>query len=217
MATPYQGGVALGQMLLGGRNQGNSDVFLDRLRQNYAVQKADYDSRRALDEAQSAQVQRLARESIRAADIEAAQRGDVSAMARLGEATLRTADTPNLRNYTGGARDFQEMGFRQQAMDSAKAGKLGDANAALWGVASGPQRVNAIDNGYRLNQFEVGGAVTATPTENARIAELGARKSVSDAKAAAGGFAPRSNGSRGGKRTGGKAIKKYNPATGRLE
>ena len=217
MATPYQGGVALGQMLLGGRNQGNSDVFLDRLRQNYAVQKADYDSRRALDEAQSAQVQRLARESIRAADIEAAQRGDVTAMARLGEATLRTADTPNLRNYTGGAQDFQEMGFRQQAMESAKAGKLGDANAALWGVASGPQRVNAIDNGYQLNPFEVGGAVTATPTENARIAELGARKSVSDAKAAAGGFPPRSTGPGGGKRTGGKAIKKYNPATGRLE
>lgn len=203
MATPYQGGMALGSMLFGGRQQGDSDVFLQRLRQNYTVQKADYDARRALDEAQSSQIQRLARESIRAADIEAAQKGDTAAMARLGEAALRTADTPNLRNYTGGAQDFQEMGFRQQASEAAAAGRLGDANAALFGVASGPQRVNAIDNGYQLSPLEVGGAATATPTENARIAEIGARKSVSDAKAAAGGFKPSAGGS--GKRSAGEA------------
>lgn len=193
MPNQYPGFAGFVKTALGG-NSGPSDEFLSYVRASSMARKADYDARRALDEAQNAQIQRLARESIRAADIEAAQNGDTAAMARLGEATLRTAPTPNLRLYTGGAQDFQKMRFRQQASEAAAAGRLGEANAALWGVASGPQRVNAIDNGYQLNPFEVGGAATATPTENARIAEIGARKSVSDAKAAAGGFRPSAGG-----------------------
>lgn len=202
MPNQYPGFAGFVKTALGG-NSGPSDEFLDYVSKSSGARRAHFDANRAMDQAQDAQIKRLAREGISASDIEAAQKGDVAASARLGEALLRSAPTPNLRNYTGGAQDFQEMGFRQQASEAAAAGRLGDANAALWGVASGPQRVNAIDNGYQLNPLEVGGAAAATPTENARIAEIGARKSVSDAKAAAGGFRPTAGGS--GKRSAGES------------
>ena len=189
MTTPYQGGRALGEIVFGGREGGNSDVFLKRLRENYTTQ-------RAMDEAASSQIQRIAREAITAADIEAARKGDMAAQARLGEAALRTADTPNLRNVTGGFNDFDAAGYKRAAVEKAGLGDLAGANAELFGLAKGPLKVNEIDSGYQLNPYEVDGEATPTATENAKIGELGARADVSRAKAAAGGFAPRA--SRGG-------------------
>jgi len=184
MTTPYQGGQALGEIIFGGREGGNSDAFLKRLRENYTTQ-------RAMDEAASSQIQRIAREAITAADIEAARKGDMAAQARLGEAALRTADTPNLRNVTGGFNDFDAAGHKRAAVEKAGLGDMAGANAELFGLAKGPLKVNEIDSGYQLNPYEVDGEATPTATENAKIGELGARADVSRAKAAAGGFAPR--------------------------
>lgn len=191
MTTPYQGGAALGEILFGGRNRGNSDAYLSRLRDNATTAKA-------MDQAAEAQIQRIAREAITATDIAAARNGDLEAQARLGEAALRTADTPNLRNITGGFGDFDEMGYRRGAVEKARLGDYAGANAELVGLSSGPLKVNAIDAGYQLNPYEVGGAATPTATENAKIGELGARADVSRAKAKAGGFAPSRGGSGGG-------------------
>lgn len=207
MTTPFQGGQALGEMIFGGRQRGNSDVFLQRLRENYNTQ-------RAMDEAANSQIQRIARESIKSSDIAAARAGDLEAQARLGEAALRTADTPNLRNITGGFSDFDEAGYRRGAVEKARLGDMAGAQAELIGLADGPLKVNAIDAGYQLNPYEVGGKATPTQgklgeialsgakvaTEGARQDELGARADVSRAKAKAGGFAPsRSGGGGGGK------------------
>ncbi len=197
MASPQEGGRALGEILFGGRRTGvESDAYLSRLRDGYAVKQADYNSRRAMDQAAEAQIQRIAREAISAADIQAAREGDPAAQARLGEAALRTADTPNLRNITGGFADFDAAGYRREAVERVALGDLAGAQAQLFGLARGPQRMNDIDNGYRLNPYEVGGTATPTETENARIDELGARAGVSRAKAATGGWNPKTGSSR---------------------
>lgn len=204
MASPYQGGQALGEAIFGGRNRGNSDVFVQRLKQNF-------DAKRAMEEADNSRIQRIAREAITAADIEAARNGDPAAAARLGEAALRTADTPNLGNITRGFADFDEAGYRRAAVERATLGDMAGANAQLVGLATGPLKVNAIDGGYQLNPYEVGGAATPTPgelanvalrqarvgTEGARQGELGARAELSRVRAAAGGFAPSRSGGRG--------------------
>ena len=212
MASPYQGGQALGEAIFGGRRNGvESDVFLDRVRLNHSVKKSEFDAARAMEEAGLSRVLRIAHESIKAADIEAAQSGDKAAQARLGEAVLRSSRNPNLRNITGGFADFDAAGYRRAAVERATLGDMAGANAQLVGLATGPLKVNAIDGGYQLNPYEVGGAAVATPgelanvalrqarvgTEGARQGELGARAELSRVKAAAGGFAPSRTGGRG--------------------
>lgn len=208
MTTPYQGGRALGEIVFGGREGGNSDVFLKRLRENYTTQ-------RAMDEAASSQIQRIAREAITAADIEAARKGDMAAQARLGEAALRTADTLNLRNVTGGFNDFDAAGYKRAAAEKAGLGDMAGANAELFGLADGPLKMTDVDAGYVINPYEAGGE--ARPTEgklgdiavsSARAGELDARANLSNVKAAGGGFAPRAPG--GGK---GGGTKRSAPAS----
>lgn len=190
MATPYQGGAALGDILFGGRDRGNSDVFLKRLRENYSTQKA-------MEDASTAQIQRIARESQTAETVAKATGLPLGQAAMIANA-LQSQDSMNLNTAGVTPLQMQEYGLKNRAVDSL-APELGMGNAALAAIDGKPLKRNAIDSGYQLDPYAVGGDATPTETENARIGELGARADVSRAKAAAGGFAPsRGGGGKGG-------------------
>lgn len=193
MATPYQGGAALGDILFGGRDRGNSDVFLKRLRENYSTQKA-------MEDASTAQIQRIARESQTAETVAKATGLPLGQAAMIANA-LQSQDSMNLNTAGVTPLQMQEYGLKNRAVDSL-APELGMGNAALAAIDGKPLKRNAIDSGYQLDPYAVGGDATPTETENARIGELGARADVSRAKAAAGGFAP-PRGGRGGSSDGG--------------
>lgn len=78
------------------------------------------------------------------------------------------------------AKDL-EMTFRQGARDAALRGDYTAANAELFGVARGPQAVNKIDGGYRLNPLEEGGSLDATGKTQAEISLAGARAAAAGA------------------------------------
>lgn len=64
---------------------------------------------------------------------------------------------------------YAEQDFRQGARDRAVRGDWTGANGELFGVASGPQRINDIDSGYQLNPFVEGGDMNATSATLADI------------------------------------------------
>ncbi len=100
-------------------------------------------------------------------------------------ATLFAAgiDPRQLSGYTG---DLQEQGFRGDAASRALAGDWGGANAALMGIANGPQQLAKIEGQNLLGNvfLEGGGGVTTTEQGRASIAANAARARASDASAA---------------------------------
>ena len=190
MATPYQGGAALGDILFGGRDRGNSDVFLKRLRENYSTQKA-------MDDASTAQIQRIARESQTAETVAKATGLPLGQAAMIANA-LQSQDSMNLNTAGVTPLQMQEYGLKNRAVDSL-APELGMGNAALAAIDGKPLKRNTIDSGYQIDEYVAGSPVIATAGENARIGELGERANLSRVKAAGGGFAPRSGGGGGGK------------------
>lgn len=204
MNNSFNAGKGLGEVL-GGLfgNKEPGKAYYDQLGTSYEIQGKKSRSEEAFEEAARARSMNIARDGITADVIARARAGDRQAEAELGAAVLRSAQTPNLTNYTGGAKDFQELGFRDAAVD-AGIDELGAMNGNLAGVANGPIKTNTVDSGYIGNAYKEGAPMVATATENAKIEELGARADVSRAKAAAGGFAPKSpsgGGGGGAKRT----------------
>lgn len=98
---------------------------------------------------------------------------------------LLRAGGGNADQLAGAVGKRQEQGFRDGAVDAARAGKWTDANAHLFGVASGPVRIDDIDSGYRLNPYDVGGTMDATSSTVADIAASYARANASNAAAGA--------------------------------
>jgi len=100
-------------------------------------------------------------------------------------ATLFAAgiDPRQLSGYTG---DVQEQGFRGDAASRALAGDWGGANAALMGVANGPQALAAVQGQNLLGNvfLEGGGGISTTEQGRAGIAADAARARASDASAA---------------------------------
>ena len=197
MTTPYQGGRALGEIVFGGREGGNSDAYLDRLRAGFAVKKADYDSQRAMDEAANSQIQRIARGSQTAETVAKATGLPLGQAAMIANA-LQSQESMNLNTAGVSPLQMQTYGLKNTAVE-ALTPDMGLGNAALAAIDGKPLKRNDVDSGYVLDPYVAGSGATATETENAKIGELGARADVSRAKAAAGGFAPRApGGSKGG-------------------
>lgn len=100
-------------------------------------------------------------------------------------ATLFAAgiDPRQLSGYTG---DMQEQGFRGDAASRALAGDWGGANAALMGVANGPQQLAKIEGQNLLGNvfLEGGGGISTTEQGRSSMAADAARARASDASAA---------------------------------
>lgn len=100
-------------------------------------------------------------------------------------ATLFAAgiDPRQLSGYTG---DVQEQGFRGDAASRALAGDWGGANAALMGIANGPQQLAKIEGQNLLSNvfLEGGGDVSTTEQGRSGMAADAARARASDASAA---------------------------------
>jgi hypothetical protein len=165
-------------------------AFYDQLMTDYKVLEQKSQSAKAFEAHAIERAMRMAREMMTPELMARVLGKDKAAEAELAAALMRSAPTPNFKNYTGGALDMQEMAFRDAAV-KAGIGELGVMNGNLAGVASGPIKTNTVQGGYQGNIYKEGAPLTATPTEQARIRELGARAGVSRAKAAAGGFAPK--------------------------
>src|SRR5690606_21481657 len=88
-----------------------------------------------------------------------------------------------LSGYMG---DVQQQGFRGDAASRALAGDWGGANAALMGVANGPQQLGKVEGQNLLSNvfLEGGGGVTTTEQGRAGIAADAARARASEASAA---------------------------------
>lgn len=118
-----------------------------------------------------------------------ARRGLGSAIQALGGspdlATLFAAgvDPTKLSGYQG---DMQEQGFRADAATRATTGDWDGANAALMGVANGPQQLATVEGQNLLaNRFLAGAnGVTTTEQGRASMAADAARARASDASAA---------------------------------
>lgn len=92
-------------------------------------------------------------------------------------------DPTKLSGYSG---DMQEQGFRGDAASRALAGDWGGANAALMGIANGPQQLAKIEGQNLLGNvfLEGGGGISTTEQGRAGMAADVARGRASDASAA---------------------------------
>ena len=154
--------------LFAGKNREPGQAYYDQLKQNYGILGEKNRADKAFEEAGSQRAMNIARNALTPELMARFQSGDARANAELAAAILRTAPTPNLSNYTAGALQNQELGFRQEARDAALP-ELGGMNANLAALSNGPVVVNAIDDGYQLNPLELGGA--AIPTQG-KVADI---------------------------------------------
>lgn len=90
------------------------------------------------------------------------------------------------RQLSGYTKEVQEQGFRGDAASRALAGDWGGANAALMGVASGPQQLAKIEGQNLLSNvfLEGGGGISATEQGRADIRQSDASAAASRASAA---------------------------------
>lgn len=90
------------------------------------------------------------------------------------------------RQLSGYTKEVQEQGFRGDAASRALAGDWGGANAALMGVASGPQQLAKIEGQNLLSNvfLEGGGGISTTEQGRSSMAADAARARASDASAA---------------------------------
>lgn len=89
----------------------------------------------------------------------------------------------NADQLMGAIGKDQEQTFRQGARDAAVAGNQQQAVNELFGVASGPVRLNDIDSGYQLNPYQSGGPIAATGETLSEIVANQARAGASNAAA----------------------------------
>lgn len=186
MTAAYNAGQNIGAVLgdlLTGKNREPGKAYYDALGQGYEIQGKKSRSEEAFEKASIARSMNLARDGINADVLARARAGDKQAEAELGAAILRSAQTPNLRNYTGGALDLQELGMRQAAAE-AGIGELGAMNGNLAAIRGTPVERTKISGGVAYDSYAAGGNVRLTPLGEADIRD----------KAAGGGFAPRGSG-----------------------
>lgn len=90
------------------------------------------------------------------------------------------------RQLSGYTKEVQEQGFRGDAASRALAGDWGGANAALMGVASGPQQLAKIEGQNLLSNvfLEGGGGISTTEQGRADIRQSDASAAASRASAA---------------------------------
>lgn len=145
-------------------------------------------------------------------------------------ASLVTAGGGNAQQLMAAYAAAQDQ-LRAQQAQAALTPVLGEGNAALAAIDAKPVKVAVNDNNVLLNPLAPLGEQTpvVSPAFNASLAQKEAdskrRAATSRANTASRNATSRANtgariaagGKGGGKPTGGKAIKKYNPATGRLE
>lgn len=159
-------GRVLGDLLGGavvGNNREPGQAYYDQLGQNYTIQKKKSESERAFEEASISRTMSISRDSITPELLARWRAGDAQAEAAIGAAVLRSAETPNMRNYTGGALDMQELGFRDAAVHAGRK-ELGDMNGNLAGIKGVPLEVNKVTaNGQQYDPYVAGGSVTLTP------------------------------------------------------
>lgn len=96
---------------------------------------------------------------------------------------LLLAGGGNADQLAGAVGKRQEQTFRQGARDLAVGGDQQAAVNELFGVASGPVKLNDIDSGYQLNPYQSGGPIAATGETLSEIVANQARAGASNAAA----------------------------------
>lgn len=193
MTTAYNAGKNIGAVLgdlFMGKNREPGKAYYDQLATNYEIQGKKSRSEELFEKASIARAMNMARQGITPELLERRRAGDLRAEAELGAAVLRAAQTPNLSNYTRGALDLQEIGFRDAAVE-AGIPELGAMNANLAGVANGPIKTNDIDSGYQINPYQAGGAAIPTQGELGKIADGHTRANRQPTPRSSGGGTPR--------------------------
>lgn len=187
-------------------------------------------SQKLMAEARDAQAMSMDRAAVTADALTKAYPTLPLEQAALLATVLRSQPTMNLNTTGLTPRQMQELGLQAQAQ-KALATTLGEGNAALAALDAKPLKVADVDSNVMLNPYAPLGEQTpvVSPAFNASLAQKEAdskrRAATSRANTASRNATSRANtdariaagGKGGGKPTGGKAIKKYNPATGRLE
>jgi len=141
------------------------------------VAQTDYLLTKAMEARKQAMARDQFRETLTKAGVPAEQASVLSTAFAAGY---------NPQQASGYQLDQQELGFRGDAATRAQAGDFTGANAALMGVANGPQALADIQDGMLLaNRFaEGGGSVTPTPLGTARI---GAEEALATQRTASAG------------------------------
>lgn len=195
MEPGFRTGSILGDIVFG---KSDGSAYQDQLGKNYQTQRAQHMRDKAMEEASRERSKNLARATVTPELLQRAQAGDPRALAEIGAGVLGSAETMNLRNFTGGADDILKSNYRQAAVERATLGDLTGANAQLFGVKNGPVEINKVVAGQQFNPYDDGGEVTMTPLgtataelANARAAAQGALGRKYQAQADAGGFAPK--------------------------
>ena len=171
MNNAFNAGQNIGSVLgdlFTGKSREPGAAYYDQLKQNYGILGEKNRADKLFEEAGLARDRNVARAALTPELMAGFQSDDAVSNAKLMAAILRANDNPNLTQYTAGALDNQELGFRQNARDAALP-ELGAINGNLAGLANGPLTVNTIEDGYQLNPLELGGAAIATPGKVADI------------------------------------------------
>lgn len=204
-------------------NQNKGVAYRDQMDKNARSQKL-------MAEARDAQAMSMDRAAVTAESLGKAYPSLPPDQAAFLATVLRTQPTMNLNTTGLTPRQMQELGLQAQAQ-KALATTLGEGNAALAALDAKPLKVADVDSNVMLNPYAplgdqvpvVSPALTATLGQ--READSQRRAATSRANTASRNATSRANtgariaagGKGSGKPTGGKATKKYNPATGRLE
>lgn len=187
-------------------------------------------SQKLMAEARDAQAMSMDRAAVTAESLGKAYPSLPPDQAAFLATVLRTQPTMNLNTAGLTPRQMQELSLQAQAQ-KALTPTLGEGNAALAALDGKPLKVADVDSNVMLNPYAPLGEQTPVVSP-AFTASLAQREADSKRKAATSrantesrnatsrantGARIAAGGKGGGKPTGGKATKKYNPATGRLE
>jgi len=164
----------LGTMLTGGVGRSAENEYVPQLKKNY-------DAYAALEEAKIKRSQAMARDSLPAA------------MERLGysadHATIMQANASPSMTQLGLLQNPNYLKAQQAALalSGLTGGKQDLGNMAVaQSIASGkPLETNTIDDGYQLNKYDEGGAITPTGKVIADIGKIGAQTATEGTKQAA--------------------------------
>lgn len=204
-------------------NQNKGKYYHDQMDKNARSQKL-------MAEARDAQAMSMDRAAVTAESLGKAYPSLPPDQAAFLATVLRTQPTMNLNTTGLTPRQMQELGLQAQAQ-AALTPVLGEGNAALAALDAKPLKVADVDSNVMLNPYAPLGEQTpvVSPAFSASLAQKEAdsqrKAATSRANTASRNATSRANtgariaagGKGGGNQASGKAAKKYNPATGRLE
>lgn len=187
-------------------------------------------SQKLMAEARDAQAMSMDRAAVTAESLGKAYPSLPPDQAAFLATVLRTQPTMNLNTTGLTPRQMQELSLQAQAQ-KALTPTLGEGNAALAALDAKPLKVADVDSNVMLNPYAPLGeqVPVVSPAFTASLAQKESdskrKASTSRANTESRNATSRANtgariaagGKGGGNQTGGKATKKYNPATGRLE